>query len=102
MAVLSRDEYFNRLMDRVGTDTSDDAIKFIEDFTDTYNSITAGGGSTDDWEKKYKELDEAWRRRYTARFFSGDVFDVPDTEEKKVEITEETIKPEDLFETVTD
>lgn len=72
MAILNRDEFFNRLHDRIGSDTSDESISFLEDMTDTYNSLeqSANGDGTD-WRQKYEELDEAWKKRYRHRFFSG-------------------------------
>lgn len=104
MAVLSREEFFTKLMERMGSDASDEAIKFVEDVTDTYNSITANANGGENWPQKYADLDAAWRKRYMSRFFSGPT-DIPESEEVKEEekkVTEETIKPEDLFEEVED
>lgn len=72
MAVLTRDEFFDRVQRIVGTDTSDDSLTFIEDMTDTYNNLDekANGDGTD-WEQRYKDLDEAWKEKYKKRFFSG-------------------------------
>lgn len=73
MAVLSKDEFFANIQKHVGDDTSDDAIAFMEDMTDTYNDLekrAAGDGVN--WEQKYKDLDESWKKRYRHRFFSGD------------------------------
>lgn len=72
MAVLSRDDYFQRLHDRLGDDTSDECISFLEDMTDTYNDLeqrTNGDGI--DWKQKYHDLDESWKKRYRHRFFTG-------------------------------
>ena len=78
MAVLSRDEYFNRLHERVGTDTSEEAITFLEDMTDTYNDMeTRGNGDGIDWEQRLKDLDESWKARYQHRFFNGGDRGVP-------------------------
>lgn len=72
MAVLTRDEFFDRVQRIVGTDTSDDSLTFIEDMTDTYNNLDekANGDGTD-WEQRYKDLDESWKEKYKKRFFSG-------------------------------
>lgn len=71
--VLNREQYFERLRDRIGDDSSDEAIAFLEDFTDTYDDfetrLTSNG---EDWEKKAREIDEAWKKRYRNRFFNGD------------------------------
>lgn len=71
--VLDREQYFNRLRERIGDDASDDAIAFLEDFTDTFEDFESRlKGDGEDWEKKAKEIDEAWKRRYRNRFFNGD------------------------------
>ena len=78
MAVLSRDEYFARLNDRVGTDTSEESITFLEDMTDTYNDMeNRVNGDGVDWEQRYHELDESWKARYQHRFFNGGDRGVP-------------------------
>ena len=99
MSVLNRDEFFNRVHQRVGTDNSDEAIKFIEDMSDTFNSLEerANGDGTD-WEKKYHELDESWKKKYRHRFFSGGIkCPPPETEEKKKK-DGSSITIDDLFE----
>lgn len=97
MAILSQEEYFNRLQDYVGDDSSDKAISLIEDMTDTYNSITEKKTDEVDWEQKYKENDKAWRERYSRRFFTG-VSAIPGQEDsKEEEITAENITVDDLF-----
>lgn len=96
MAVLSREDFFSRLNDFVGDDSSDETISFVEDMTDTYNDIEARAtGDGIDWEERYRENDEAWRKKYRSRFFSGGVSHLP-TEEKIEEKKE--IEIEDLFE----
>lgn len=72
MAVLNKEDFFTRINGIIGTDTSDDAIGFIEDMTDTYNDMEHRAQSDgEDWEKRYHELDESWKKRYKSRFFSG-------------------------------
>ena len=72
MAVKNRDEFFNLLHDRLGEDSSDEAISFMEDMTDTYNDLERRANSSNaDWEQKYKALDEAWKKRYKHRFMTG-------------------------------
>lgn len=71
--VLNREQYFERLRDRIGDDASDEAIAFLEDFTDTFEEFeNRVNGDGEDWEKKAREIDEAWKRRYRNRFFNGD------------------------------
>ncbi len=104
MAVLNRDEFLTRLRDQFNEDSSDEAISFMEDMTDTYNDLeqrAAGDGV--DWEQRYKDLDESWKKRYTSRFFSsggGNAFTSgTDPEEDTISAEErgKTIKIDDLF-----
>lgn len=72
MSILPRDEFFARIQEKIGDDTSEDSIAFLEDMTDTYNDLeTKANGDGTDWEKKYKENDEAWKKKYKSRFFHG-------------------------------
>ena len=72
MAVLTRDEFFESIQSRVGTDTSDDALKFVEDMTDTYNTLEqSANGDGIDWKERYDQLDASWREKYRHRFFTA-------------------------------
>lgn len=74
MAVLSKDDFMSRLQAQVGEDTSDDALAFIADMSDTFNDLESrsSGSSDEEWQNKYNELDKSWREKYKARFFEGD------------------------------
>ena len=69
--VLNKEEFLATLKNRVGEDTSDDAIKFLEDMSDTYDDLIKRTGDSDEWKKKYEENDKSWRDKYTKRFFEG-------------------------------
>lgn len=72
MAVLTRDEFFAKIHDKFGDDTSDESIQFLEDLTDTYNSLDEkAAGDGEDWKAKYQTLNETWKKKYQRRFFSG-------------------------------
>ena len=82
MAVLGKEDFFNRIRERIGDDTSEEAIAFIEDVTDTYNSLEAS--NADDWKTRYDDmknqydaLDESWKKRYKERFFRSDAETTP-------------------------
>lgn len=70
MAVLSRDDFMNRLKERIGDDTSDTAIAFLEDITDTYDDMNNRLSDTTDWKAKYEQNDADWKAKYRERFFS--------------------------------
>jgi hypothetical protein len=92
---LSKDEYLQRLQSFVGDNTNEDALSLIEDFTDTYNELESASNPSVNWEQKYKENDEAWKKKYRDRFFNP-----PAPEETKPEQPEEDEKEitiNDLF-----
>lgn len=102
--VLDRDTYFNRINDMIGTNTDDAAMSFIEDMSDTYNSLeeaskTASKSDTE-WQKKLDDLDASWRKKYKERFFSsGGKSTLPGAQSAPPEktINADTISIEDLF-----
>ena len=102
MAILSRDDFFNRLHARVGNDTSEESISFLEDMTDTFNDLERRSQNDGiNWEQKYKDLDESWKARYRHRFFSGGDTAIPNSGAPNTPIEEyngETITVDDLFE----
>ena len=71
MAVLNKDDFMKRIQERIGDDTSDDAMTFIEDMTDTFNDFETRSSGSDEWKQKYDDLDKSWREKYKARFFEG-------------------------------
>ena len=73
MAKLSSDEFMKSIQSIIGDRTDDEALKFLEDAKDTITS------AHDDYKAKYeaeveakKKLDEDWRAKYKARFYSSD------------------------------
>ena len=68
MAIKTIEELMGAVRARVGEDTSDEAIAFVEDVSDTLASLS----NAEDWKKKYEENDAEWRKRYQDRFFNPD------------------------------
>lgn len=96
MAVLSRDDFFSAVQQIVGTDTSETAIAFIENMTDTYNAL-ANNDNNAEWEQRYNDLNKQWAEKYKHRFFSGDTSQIsPQNEPTSVE-NDDNIKIDDLF-----
>lgn len=101
MAILSKEEFLSVLKERVGESTEDADLKFLEDMTDTYNSLIKEDST--DWKQKYEENDAAWKKRYKERFFSGGEETEetnkkePEKEEPDEEERAKTVMPEDLF-----
>lgn len=79
MAIKSKAELLEIIKNKVGDDTSDEALSLIEDVTDTLNDL-----DKEDWKTKYEENDKSWREKYKQRFFNSDHGeDDPDDEDEK-------------------
>lgn len=79
MAIRTREELLESVRARIGEDTSDDALAFIEDIQDTINNYENNkNGDGTDWKKKYEDNDKEWRTKYRDRFFRGGVEDDDD------------------------
>lgn len=96
MSILNKDSYTATIKALVGDRTDDDALKAIEDLTDTFDGFSDG----EDWKAKYEANDKEWREKYKSRFLDG-----PDEETKDEgkttesdEKTEDDITIDDLFE----
>ena len=91
MSVLNKDDFLSRLQERIGDDTSDEAMAFIEDMTDTFNDLeTRSSGSNDEqWQTKLDELDKSWREKYKARFFNTETTPEDVKEEQKEDVKDD-------------
>lgn len=101
MAILSREDYLERLNKLVGEDNSDEALQIIEDFTDTFDNLgTQNDNDNEDWKQKYEELDATWRQKYRDRFMNSQTTEEDVIEEQKdnVETDGELKEYDDLFE----
>lgn len=95
MAILTKDEVLEKVKNYVGDDTTDEALRFVEDITDTINDLS--NNDSGEWEKKYHDLDEEWRKKYIDRFFSTSD-EVEDEEDEEDEEGKE-VTYDDLFTT---
>lgn len=93
MAIRSIDELMTTVRARVGDDTSDEALAFVEDMSDTLTSLSEG----EDWRQRYEQNDAEWRQKYRDRFFNPDKPEpAPDPEpEVKEKLTFENLFKED-------
>lgn len=92
MAVLSKEDFLNLIKERTKDNTDDDTLKFIEDATDTINSLTTTDGV--DWKAKCEETDKMWREKYKERFFSAG--DSAGNEHRQTEEEEEEEKDKEI------
>ena len=95
MAVKTKEELLEAVKIRVGDDTSEEALAFIEDITDTYDSLNKQIDESGDWKSKYDNLSA----KYKERFFS-DVKDEPEPDPEPKKKTPMTF--DDLFITKED
>ena len=93
--VLSKNDFMSAIKSRIGENPTDDDLKFIEDMTDTYDSLTVNDG--EDWQKKYDENDAMWRKKYADRFFEKVEETTDELQEEETEDKSETITVDDLF-----
>jgi hypothetical protein len=75
MAVKSKEELLSNLKSVIGDTPSDEAIALLEDVSDTLDNSTGSSSDEDkkkieELEKKVKDTDDMWRKRYTERFFN--------------------------------
>ena len=92
MAVLEKENFFKRVQEYVGDDTTDESITFIEDITDTYNALEEASKNENEWKTKYEELDEKWKKRYRDRFFSGNTGALETTPDTVLEKQKEDVE----------
>lgn len=98
MAVKTREEILESLKARVGEQTDDETISFLEDISDTLTDLeTKANGDGEDWKTKYEENDREWRRKYTERFFSTEPNPKPEPNPSPNPEPEKPKRFEDLF-----
>ena len=99
MSVLNKEDFFSKIKARIGDDSSDDALSFIEDMTDTFNDLESRTNDSENWKQKYDDLDKTWREKYRARFFDAGTTpdDVKDDQKDDVLDDAEEKDFDDLF-----
>lgn len=102
MAVLSGAEFAQAVQNYVGTDNSEEGIKFFSDMLDTYDNLTKSSQAerVAELEKQLKDTNDAWVARYNERFRSGIVGKADSRKSEKEQADEEraaNIGYNDLF-----
>lgn len=69
MAVLTKDELLTSLKGILQDNTSDDALKILEDASDTITDLEEKTKDSTKWKEKYEQNDKEWRTKYRDRFF---------------------------------
>lgn len=105
MAIVEMQDLYSRIKGKMGEVPSDEDISLLEDFTDTFTSLSKSESenwkakfekSEAEWKEKYDSNDAAWRKRYTDRFM-GKVEDIPEVKDSLEKQRAETITIDDLF-----
>lgn len=90
---LSKEELLEKVKTYVGDRADDETLEIIEDISDSFESSESAEKIEEiktEYESKLTNLDNEWREKYKARFFSekddtgndGDESDTSDDEEK--------------------
>ena len=90
---LSKEELLEKVKAYVGDRSDDETLEIIEDISDSFETSESAEKIEEiktEYESKLANLDNEWREKYKARFFSekddtgndGDESDTSDDEEK--------------------
>lgn len=97
MAIKSLEDILASARSIIGEDTSDDALAFMDDLSDTIEDFNTKTKDQTDWHEKYNENDAQWRKRYADRFNGKPV----EEEDESYDLPEPPMKTYlDLFEEV--
>ena len=100
MAIRTKEEILESIKNIVGDSTDDNTLQVLEDVTDTFTDFENKTANQTDWEAKYKENDEVWRKKYAERFYTGDPSVPPKNNESVIdEPDDKPTRFEDLFTT---
>lgn len=97
MGVKTRDEIMEAVRERIGEDTSDEAITLLEDITDTLDDYETRVADKTDWKTKYDEMDASWRKKYMERFSGKTGEEVKKEQEKQIKDDSEPRTFDELF-----
>lgn len=108
---LTREEYMASIASIIGDRTDDEALKFVEDMTDTFDgnvtteyeeTINTLNATIKELTDKNNTIEEEWRKKYLARFYGGSDEEIDPSNQNVIEDEtmldgEENITIDDLF-----
>ena len=108
---LTREEYMASIASIIGDRTDDEALKFVEDMTDTFDgnvntdyeaTINTLNSTIKELTDKNNSIEEEWRKKYLARFYGGSDEEIDPSNNNVIEDEtmldgEENITIDDLF-----
>lgn len=98
---LSKEELLEKVKTYVGDRTDDESLEIIEDISDSLESSESAEKIEEiktEYESKLANLDNEWREKYKARFFSEKDDTGNDDDDKSDTSDEEKTDYSDLFE----
>lgn len=100
MAIKSITELIESARSIIGENTSDEALGFMDDLSDTMEDYNKKTEDSTNWHQKYDENDAMWRKRYADRFNGkpveeeeDDSYELPDPPKKTYLDLFEEVKP---------
>ena len=69
--ILNDNEINGALKEVFGETPNEIQLQFMENITDTITDLKSKATNNEDWERRYKENENAWRARYAERFYKG-------------------------------
>ena len=97
---LSKEELLEKVKTYVGDRADDETLEIIEDISDSFESSESAEKIEEiktEYESKLANLDNEWREKYKARFFS-EKEDIENKEDESETDVEEKTEYSDLFE----
>lgn len=105
---LTREELMNAVASIIGDRTDDEAIAFVENVTDTFDSdsyaeLETANAKITELTQKVSDTESAWRKKYMERFYGGSDEEAnpsnqPPIEEEETALDAEEITVDYLFE----
>lgn len=108
---LTREDYMASIASIIGDRTDDEALKFVEDMTDTFDgnvntdyeeTINTLNSTIKELTDKNNSIEEQWRKKYLSRFYGGSDEEIDPSNNNVIEDEtmidgDENITIDDLF-----
>lgn len=99
MAIKNLSEIIESARTIIGENTSDEALAFMEDLSDTMTDFDNRTQDATNWQERYQENDAKWRKKYADRFNGkpveeeDDSYELPEPPKKSYLDLFEEVKP---------